>query len=162
MLTKKILCFDMDGTIADLYAVPNWEEQLRNENPTPYLIAPPMWNMEELRKVLFALVRKGWEIQVISWLAMDSSEEYKDAVRKAKKAWLDEYDFPANKVHLVSYGTTKADCVRRAKCPAVLVDDNRKVRHGWTLGGTIDPTDGNLIDKLWRLAKDEDLTGVFA
>ena len=32
----KMICFDMDGTIADLYAVPGWLEKLRAEDATPY------------------------------------------------------------------------------------------------------------------------------
>ena len=160
-MTRKMICFDMDGTIADLYGVEGWESMLRAENPTPYLIAKPLWNMTELNKVLAVLIEKGWEIRVISWLAKEASRAYNDAVRKAKRAWLEEYNFPASAVHLISYGTTKADCVRRLKCPAILVDDNTKVRNGWTLGATIDPTEGFLIDKLWKLADDENSDEIF-
>ena len=32
----KMICFDMDGTIADLYAVDNWLAKLRAEDETPY------------------------------------------------------------------------------------------------------------------------------
>ena len=32
----KMICFDMDGTIADLYAVPNWLDKLRAEDASPY------------------------------------------------------------------------------------------------------------------------------
>lgn len=150
----KMICFDMDGTIADLYAVENWLPKLQAEDASPYLDAKPMWDMQELRKVLLDLTAKGWEIRVISWLAKDSSEEYKDAVRKAKREWLEKYNFPADKVHLVAYGTTKADCVRRYydESPLILVDDNTKVRNGWTLGETIDPTTCNLIEVLKGLA----------
>lgn len=150
----KMICFDMDGTIADLYAVENWLPKLQAEDASPYLDANPMWDMQELRKVLLDLTVKGWEIRVISWLAKDSSEEYKDAVRKAKREWLEKYNFPADKVHLVAYGTTKADCVRRYydENPLILVDDNTKVRNGWTLGETIDPTACNLIEVLKGLA----------
>lgn len=31
----KMICFDMDGTIADLYAVPNWLDKLRAEDASP-------------------------------------------------------------------------------------------------------------------------------
>ena len=52
MITKKMLCFDMDGTIADLYAVPNWLEKLRKGDPSPFQDAAPMWNMKALRNAL--------------------------------------------------------------------------------------------------------------
>ena len=37
-----MVCFDMDGTIADLYGVNGWLEMLREENARPYGIANPM------------------------------------------------------------------------------------------------------------------------
>lgn len=146
-----MICFDMDGTIANLYSVPNWLDKLRAEDSSPYSDAAPMWDMEELRKILLLLISKGWEVRVISWLSKDSSESYKNEVRKAKLEWLAKYDFPCRRCHLVAYGTTKADCVRRWASPAILVDDNEKVRNGWHLGETIDPTKVNLIEELRKL-----------
>lgn len=101
-----------------------------------------MWDMAELNETLMLLAKEGHEIRVISWLAMDSSEEYKDAVRVAKMEWLKRFDFPVDKCHFVAYGTTKANCVRKAASQdsAILIDDNAKVRNGWHLGETIDPT----------------------
>ena len=147
----KMICFDMDGTIADLYSVPNWLDKLRAEDSSPYSDAAPMWDMEELKKILLLLISKEWEVRVISWLSKDSSESYKNEVRKAKLEWLAKYDFPYRRCHLVAYGTTKADCVRRLASPAILVDDNEKVRNGWHLGETIDPTKVNLIEELRKL-----------
>ena len=150
-MISKMICFDMDGTIADLYAVPNWLAKLRAEDASPYAEADPMWDMAKLRDILLKLIAKGWEIRVISWLSKDSTEEYKEAVRQAKREWLARYDFPADKVHLVAYGTTKADCVRRITEAAILVDDNEKVRNGWHLGETIDPMNGDLLERLEEL-----------
>lgn len=136
----KMMCFDMDGTIADLYAVPDWLPKLRAEDPTPYRDAPPMWDMEALRNVLLALTAQGWEIRVVSWLSKGASREYKRAVRAAKREWLARYNFPADKVHLIAYGATKANAVRSANpSPAILIDDTEKVRNGWTLGEALDP-----------------------
>ena len=90
----KMICFDMDGTIADLYAVPNWLDKLRAEDASPYAEAAPMWDMKALREVLLKLIDKGYEIRIISWLSKDSTEEYKTAVRKAKREWLEKYNFP--------------------------------------------------------------------
>lgn len=149
--TKKMICFDMDGTIADLYAVDGWEPMLRDENPTPYIIAEPMWDMEKLRNVLIQLSEQGWEIRVITWLSRNSTPQYKKAVRKAKADWLKTYNFPVDKCHMVAYGTTKASTVRDYAEVAILVDDNEKVRNGWTLGETIDPVNENVIDELEKL-----------
>ena len=151
----KMICFDMDGTIADLFSVPDWKARLDAEDPTPYVMAPPLWDMEALREVLIHLASKGWEIRVISWLAKDSSPSYKTAVRVAKLDWLKRYNFPYDVAHLVQYGTTKADCVRRVANPGILIDDNEKVRNGWHLGYTIDPMNEDLIERLNELARGE-------
>lgn len=136
----KMICFDMDGTIADLYAVPNWLDKLRAEDASPYAEAAPMWDMKALREVLLELANKGYEIRIISWLSKDSTEEYKTAVRKAKREWLEKYNFPADKCHFIAYGRTKADCIRRiADAPAVLIDDNKRCGTGgiWASQSTL-------------------------
>lgn len=147
-----MICFDMDGTIADLYNVPNWLECLIGEDPTPYEIAKPLWNMDTLRELLLKLIDKGWEIRVITWLSKDSRKEYKRLTREAKMRWLKQYNFPTDKVHMIAYGTTKADCIRKGfNGHAILVDDNDKVREGWTLGRTINPKEGTLLKELENL-----------
>ena len=148
---NKTLVFDMDGTIANLFGVDNWEPRLRNCDPTPYAEATPIWDMEVLVAVLNVLKTLGWRIAVTSWLAMDSTKAYDDEVRIAKRNWLDNFGFPYDEIHLVKYGTTKANCTRKNGGVQILVDDNRKVRKGWTLGDTIDPTAVDLIEELLKL-----------
>jgi hypothetical protein len=150
----KMICFDMDGTIADLYGVKNWLPKLQNSNPQPYKIAKPMWDMNELREVLIALHNQGIEIRVITWLAMDSTEVYKRMVRQAKIEWLTKVGFPIDHFHAQAYGTTKANAIRKdlgENETAILIDDNAKVRKGWHLGETIDPTTENIIEVLKAL-----------
>lgn len=155
MEKRGIICFDMDGTIADLYGVDGWLEKLQNENPSPYIEAKPLWDMDKLSEVLNELIAIGWEIRIVSWLSKNSSEEYKEAVRAAKILWLHKYNFPYQKCHLISYGTTKANSVRLAAqdMPAILIDDDSKVRKGWHLGETINPQETNLIEYLQSLLK---------
>lgn len=146
-----MICFDMDGTIADLYAVENWLDKLRAEDASPYKDARPMWDMMELNEALMLLEKEGWEVRIISWLSKDSTEEYKKAVRQAKAEWLKRYNFPAQKCHFIQYGATKANSVRKIADYAILIDDNEKVRKGWSLGDTIDPTTENIVDILLSL-----------
>ena len=144
-----MVCFDMDGTIANLYGVQGWLEMLREENARPYEVAEPMWNMVELNKVLGELQNQGVEIRVITWLSMNSSEDYKEKTRQAKLQWLENQGFPFNNFHGVAYGTTKANAIRKyleLGEQAILIDDNAKVRQGWNMGATIDPTTENIID----------------
>ena len=150
----KMICFDMDGTIADLYGVENWLPMLRAYNPTPYRVAEPMWDMEELAVVLMALQAKGVEIRIITWLSKDTTPAYDRAVRLAKMDWLRHYDFPFDHFHGVRFGATKADSIRKELGEgetAILIDDNAKVRKGWTMGETIDPTACNIVEVLKSL-----------
>ena len=148
------ICFDMDGTIASLFSYPNWLELLRAENPTPYAEAKPMWDMERLANIIRGLQDFGIEQRIVSWLSMNSSEEYKTETRRAKREWLDEFGFPYDHFHGVQFGATKADSVRRFLADdetAILIDDSARVRKGWHLGETVDPTEVDIIDFLGTL-----------
>ena len=52
-------------------------EMLRNENPYPYIVAEPMWDMEILADLLNEFRAQGGIVAVVSWLSMGSSQEYK-------------------------------------------------------------------------------------
>ncbi len=144
---ERTLVFDMDGTIANLYEVEGWLNDLRSFNPRPYIVAQPMYDMEVLATVLNLFRAKGWKVAITSWLSKDSTKEYDEMVRKAKREWLEKYDFPFDEIHLVKYGTTKANCTPKNGGFQILVDDNEKVRKGWTLGDTINANE-NIIEKL--------------
>lgn len=148
---RKMLVFDMDGTIADLYGVENWLADLRNENTAPYENALPLYNMTELVNILHTVKKNGWLICVTTWLAKDASKEYNKAVTKAKKEWLAKYNFPYDEIHCVKYGRTKASCTRKKADFQILIDDNKKVRDGWTLGTTVN-AEYNIINFLKSLA----------
>lgn len=147
---NKTLVFDMDGTIANLYKVENWLEDLRSYNPRPYIVAEPMYDMIELAEILELLKELGWRIAVTSWLSKESTKAYDELVRQAKKDWLTRYNFPYDEIHLVAYGTTKANCTRKNGGFQILIDDNAKVRKGWTLGNTIDANE-NILEELKKL-----------
>lgn len=148
----KMLVFDMDGTIADFYGVPNWLNDLEAENTRPYAEAEPLYNMQELCSVLHMLSDSGWKIAITTWLSKTGSAEFNKRTAEVKKAWLAKYSFPYDEIHCVKYGTTKANCTRKKADFQILIDDNEKIRKGWTLGGTIDanknilPILKNLLD----------------
>lgn len=151
MKKVKMVCFDMDGTIANLYAVLGWLGMLREFDPTPYIEAPPMWDMAELANLLRQVQASGIEVRIITWLSKETTPEYDRAVREAKRNWLLEQGFPFDHFHGVAYGATKADSVRRylgEDETAILFDDNAKVRQGWHLGEAIDPTTTNILEVL--------------
>ena len=144
---NKYLVFDMDGTIADLYGVDGWLYDLTHGQTRAYEIAEPLYDMAELADILHSLKEIGWTIIVTTWLAIGGSKEYNDRTREAKKNWLARYSFPYDEIHLVKYGTTKANCTRKHGGYQVLVDDNSKVRKGWKLGATIDANE-NILEAL--------------
>lgn len=149
-MTKRTLVFDMDGTIADFYGVQGWLEDIRNNNPRPYIVAEPLYNMDILISILNLLKLQGWEIVITSWLAKGSTKEFDELTRVAKKEWLKQFNFPFDEIHLVKYGTTKANCTRKKGGYQVLVDDNEQVRNGWHLGSTINANE-DIINELLKL-----------
>lgn len=151
---NKTLVFDMDGTLANFYGVNGWLNDLQNENTRPYDIAEPLYNMDILNAILDVLRLQGWRIVVTTWLAKGSTKAYDDAVRISKIQWLKKYNFVYDEIHLVKYGTTKANCTRKNGGYQILVDDNAKIRKGWTLGNTID-ANKNIIDELLKLLESE-------
>lgn len=149
----KMICFDMDGTIADLYGVENWLEKLRAYDASPYLTAKPMCDMEELAFLLDVARYRGIEIRVISWLSKESTKEYDELVRIAKQAWLEAMGLPIDHFHGIAYGATKANSIRRyidtsKGETAILFDDNEKVRKGWHMGEAIDPAEQDICEVL--------------
>ena len=146
-MMNKTLVFDMDGTLVDLYGVEGWFEDLRSFNPRPYILAKPIYDKEVLNTVLSALKTCGWRIVVTSWLSKNSNEEYDKLVRKAKLECLSKLEFPYDEIHLIKYGTTKANCTRKHGGYQILVDDNEQVRNGWHLGETINANE-NIMNKL--------------
>lgn len=144
----------MDGTIANLYGEKNWLEDLQATNPRPYKNAKPMMDMEKLAQVCGDLIKKGHDVEVVSWLAKDSTREYDKEVRKAKREWLTKHGFAATKIHLVKYGTPKSR-YKKGGDLNVLVDDDNKVRNEFESHRnciTLDPTTEPVIETLERIA----------
>ena len=71
MTKTPIFCFDMDGTIADLYGVENWLPMIRAYDATPYREAKPLLNLSALARQLNAAQRKGAKLVIISWASKD-------------------------------------------------------------------------------------------
>lgn len=138
----------MDGTIADLYSVNDWERKLRSHDATPYAEAAPIVDMDTLTELCEQFIAIGVTIGVISWLAIGSTKEYDCQVRRAKREWLEKHFPIAQETHFVKYGTTKLKCAKEKD--SILVDDNAKVRQGWHGNSTID-ANGDIIEELKNL-----------
>lgn len=152
----KMIIFDMDGTIANLYGVDKWLDKLRAFDETPYLDAKPLYDMEILNTLLNKLKQNGYKIVVTSWLAKESNKEYDKKVRQAKREWLNKYNFPFDEIHLVKYGTPKAYCTKGKANFQILVDDNTQVRFTFenyksAISNTSINAKENIIPELYKL-----------
>lgn len=119
--------FDMDGTIADLYARATWLEELIAESVAPYAEAKPMVAEADLLK----LEAKGYELGIVSWTAKNGSKSYNKAVKAAKVEWL-KVNFPNvhfTEIHVVKYGTPKSKVVKEKN--SILFDDEEPNRKEW-------------------------------
>jgi hypothetical protein len=126
---KKEVWFDMDGTIANLYAVENWLNYLIDEDVFPYAEAAVMLNFSLLARLLNRLQNNGWKIGIVSWTSKNGSENYNLAVEMAKRAWLAQH-LPSvewDEIRIVRYGTNKY-----IECGGgILFDDEEQNREAW-------------------------------
>ena len=132
-------CFDMDGTIFDLYGVENWLDYLIAENPLPYEVAKPMINFSRLAKRIHKVQAQGHKVEIISWLSKNSTFEYDEKVIKAKINALMEH-LPSVKwdnIYIVPYGTPKSQVTKAEN--AILFDDEERNRNEWTKGMAYTP-----------------------
>lgn len=130
-MTKEIW-FDMDGTIANLYAVEGWLDYIKSEDVYPYAHAETLLNFSLLARLLNRLQAQGWKIGIISWTAKNGSEAYNLAVEMAKRAWLAKH-LPSvewDEIKVVRYGTNK----RQACGGGFLFDDEEGNRNIWGEG----------------------------
>ena len=130
-MSERIINFDMDGTIADLYGVDGWLNDLINGDTRPYDIAKPLVNMSALARRLNTLQRKGYIINIISWTSKSGTAEYNERVKVAKLNWLAKHlkSVKFNNVYIVPYGTPKHEISR-----GILFDDEEPNRTKWGVG----------------------------
>lgn len=134
----RTIWFDMDGTIANLYAVENWLSMLRTEDTTPYVEAKVMWNMSQLARLMNQVQKLGYKLGIISWTSKGGSDLYNIAVDTAKREWLDTHLASVNfdYVYIVKYGTPKSLVMQDEN--DILFDDEEPNRNAW-LGEAYEP-----------------------
>lgn len=131
MRNNRAIYFDMDGTIANLYAVNGWLDDLNNERTRPYKDARPMVNMNVLARRLNTLKRKGWTIGIVTWLSKNGTTAYNEEVTEVKRKWIKKHlaTVQFDEFHAVEYGTPKEEVVN---CPfGILFDDEVQNRNNW-------------------------------
>ena len=128
----RTIWWDMDGTIANLYAVENWLPMLRAEDTTPYEKAEVMWNMSQLARLMNMVQTMGYKLGIISWTSKGGSESYNEAVKQAKLGWLKKHlaSVKFNEINIVKYGYNKSHFCKSAE--DILFDDEENNRNNWT------------------------------
>ena len=124
--------FDMDGTIADLYGVAGWLDDLMARSTRPYEIARGIGNLALIARLLNKAQKNGHEIGIISWTATKASADYNAKVATAKREWLARHfaSVKWNEIKVVEYGTNK-----KTACGAgILFDDEKPNRETWGAG----------------------------
>ena len=154
MKVEKI-CFDLDGTLADLYAVENWLAMLRSYDETPYRKAKPLVNMSLLAKELNKIQKAGIDIVIITALSKEPTPDYDKAVIRAKKLWLQEHlpSVAFDELHFIAYTDCKNDCLLDTST-AILFDDEERHREKWG-GESYQPAD--IFPILKQILKGDDL-----
>ena len=124
--------FDMDGTIANLYAVDGWLDMITARDTRPYEIAAPMVDTLALATFLNEAKANGHEIGIISWTAKNAPAEYNARIANAKREWLARNlsTVTWNTIRVVAYGTDK----RTATGGGILFDDEEPNREAWGRG----------------------------
>ena len=151
---NKMIVFDMDGTLANFYGVENWLDMIRSGNATPYKIAEPLYDIDTLNIIFDMLRALGYRIAITSWLAKNSTREFDTQVRNAKYSWIKKVGLEVDEIHIVKYGTPKADVTRKNNCFQILVDDEDNNLDMWDLGTTIDAKK-NVVNQLLQLIDKE-------
>ena len=133
MNMQKAIYFDMDGTIADFYGVPNWLEYLIASDTTPYEVARPLINMNRLARLLNRLRAQGYYIGIVSWTSKSGTDEFNEAIKIAKLKWLDRHlhSVTWDEIEIIPYGFPKQKAVRYAD-EGILFDDEAPNRNNWT------------------------------
>lgn len=138
--------FDMDGTIYELFQIPNWLHYIESGRYAIYNVAGyARTGIERIANAIAILQAQGWRVGVLTWadkrLAKDS-ERIQD-IADIKHAWLRKNVKPLSDNGLFfcfEYGKDKAAFLEEQGLDSydgynILVDDNALVRDMWERHG---------------------------
>lgn len=130
-MKQKAIYFDMDGTLANLYNVENWLQDLQAEEVRPYREAAAMVNMQQLGVLINMLQAAGYKVGIVSWLSKAGTPDYNRRVTRTKKMWLNYHlhNVQFDEICIVPYGTPKSTVVNYPD--GILFDDEARNRTEW-------------------------------
>ena len=125
---SKTIWFDMDGTIADFYAVDNWLNKIIHNDTSPYAEALPMFDENEMNFLISALKEKGYEIGIISYAPHNCDLTMLMMTETVKREWLEKFFPYAEKIHITQHTIPKYKWYNDGD---ILVDDEIGNRIDW-------------------------------
>lgn len=131
MNNKGWIWFDLDGTLYNLYKVPDWLPRLRREDVSVYCEQGfERGSINRIIEACKALKEAGFHIGVISWAGkgVSKKDDFFNLTRTVKMQWVEQYFPVAEQVIVCEYGKEKS---LFAVYGDVLVDDSLEVRKNW-------------------------------
>ena len=130
---KKVY-LDMDGTIANLYAITNWLERLTNEDTSIFKECKPLISEKDL---FYFQQKAAYEIIILSMTPYKCSKLYHKNVIQQKNEWLNIH-FPQIKKRI--YKRYSGNKNLKNSENAILIDDNEIIRKNFR-GLALNPID---------------------
>lgn len=124
---SKIVYFDMDGTIANLYAVENVFDRLDALDASVYSEALPI---NKYIGMLRGFKELGYKVIILSCLGMISEDKFDKDTIDYKNKWLDKYvgkEYIDDRI-FIEYTKHKENYIKEG---GILVDDDDKVLMNW-------------------------------
>ena len=153
-MNKPTIYFDMDGTIADFYGVPDWRKAIDSYDVRPYKQAKGLVNLSQLARLLNKLQAQGYKVGVISWCSRTGTEEFNGEVEYTKRKWLAQHlsSVHFDDIRILPYGTPKH---AYAKPNDILFDDEYNNRKKWRQMGGCAFAEGYIFHILNKLLKEK-------
>lgn len=125
--------FDLDGTVYDLFGVPNWLEKLNTEDVSVYSEGSSLF-ANDFYKIVSALMRYGVRFGVITWGSMTATPEFEVKTEETKRRWVKDNLPFCESFAYQQYGTPKQQAVKNRTQNDILIDDNSDVIKVWENG----------------------------
>lgn len=126
------ICFDLDGTLFDLYGKNNWLEKLETEKPEVFRgDFLPEIDVTKLFLIMAKLAAMKVRFEVITWLPKYASKKFERECTKEKIKWVKNNLPFIDNISCISYGVPKQTAVSKKTSKIFLIDDDEKVGRVW-------------------------------
>lgn len=128
-MNNKIVYFDMDGTLVDLYGVTNVFKRLDTLDASVYLEAKPIDKYINMLKEFTTL---GYKVVILSCLGMISEEQFDKDTIYNKDIWLNKYigsEYIYDRIYIPNT-KHKEEYISKYGY-GILVDDDIRVLNNW-------------------------------